>query len=370
MISDLRIQGFRLFQDFEIHSLARVNLIVGTNNSGKSSLLEAIHLLTSDDVRSSLMYILSERGEFVSGSLDPRLERARDGGYQVSQVFHDRVLQTGRTVTIHSSGRKDMMLRMSLQGSNSYEREVDQQSLFGSDVVPNDNRVEMMVFEHRGLSGEETRERLRVTEDGLLFIERPYNLRRRMHPRGRSRLVTTNYLGFDELVTLWDRITLTPKEEKVVESLGILEPAVERISFTSSQTSNSGILLKLRGQSEPVPLGSMGDGMRRILAITASLVSVDNGTLLVDEIDTGLYYKVISDMWRLVLETSARQDSQVFATTHSWDCVRAFRKALFDSGNPNIGCLVRLETSDNQIRAVRYSADELDIAIQEGIEVR
>lgn len=366
MISDLKIQGFRLFQDFEIHSLARVNLIVGTNNSGKSSLLEAIHLLTSDDVRSSLMYILSERGEFVSGSWDPRIQRGRGGGYQVSQIFHDRALIAGKKAVIHSCDDRDAVLRITLQDDRAQRREPDQPSMF-DDVGSTEGRAEWIVFERNGHGGEGVR--LRITEDGLLG-DRPFSTRRVLHPKGRSRFMTTNYIGFDELATLWDKITLTPKEQKVVESLRILEPTVERISFSSSQTSNSGILLKLSSEEGPVPLGSMGDGMRRILAISASLVSVDDGTLLVDEIDTGLYHRVITDMWRLVIETADRQDAQVFATTHSWDCVKAFRNALIDSSNPQIGCLLRLERSGNRVKVVRYSVDDLDIAVEEGIEVR
>ncbi len=368
MIRDLTIQDFRLFHRFDIHSLARVNLIVGTNNSGKSSLLEAIHLLTSDDVRSSLTYILSERGEFVSGAIDPRSERGRSGGYQVSQVFHDRTLAAGKKAVIQSSGDKDAILRITLQDDRSQRREPDQPSMFVDDEGSTEGRVGWMVFERNGFDGEGVR--LRITEDGLLIDKPSFNARRALHPKGRSRFMTTNYMGFDELAALWDKITLTPKEEKVIESLRILEPSVERISFTSSQTSNSGILLKLRQEEGPVPLGSMGDGMRRILAVSASLVSVDNGTLLVDEIDTGLYHKVIADMWRLVIETADKQDAQVFATTHSWDCVKAFRSALVDSSNPQAGCLVRMERSGDRVKAVRYSVDDLDIAVEEGIEVR
>lgn len=372
MIRDMTISNYRLFHHFQLDSIAGVNLIVGANNAGKSSLLEAIHLLTSDDVRSSLIYILSERGEFVSGTIDPRLDRGRTGGYQVSQIFHNRVLKPGQVASIHSALDKELTLRMFLQEAKSlYNQEADQLPMFHvdeTDEIIGDGRVEFLVFERNGNGSETPPERMRITEDGLL-LGRQY-LRRIAHPKGRSRFLTTNYIGYEELAVLWDKITLTPKEDKVVEALQILEPKVDRISFTSSQTSNSGILLKLKGEIEPVPLGSMGDGMRRILAIIASLVSVDEGTLLVDEIDTGLYHETITDMWRLVLETSIKQDAQVFATTHSWDCVKAFQQALENFNKPNIGRLIRLERFDDQVRAVLYSADELDIAVEQAIEVR
>ncbi|MCB9078209.1 MAG: ATP-binding protein [Anaerolineaceae bacterium] len=375
MLHNLVIENYRLFKYFEVTSLARVNLIVGTNNSGKSSLLEAIHLLTSDDVRSSLIYLLNERGEYVSGTIDPRLERGTRGGYQVSHIFHERLQKFGQVIRISSNNNQNPNLKIALlESKDDHIPDPNQLSFFPDkdDVeIEIDEQFGYLNFEHSGFESE-SRVSMRLEADGLVFA-RPYSktyLRRTSLPIGASKLITTNYLGYDELAVLWDKITLTPKEDKVVEALQILEPDVNRISFTSSQTSNSGILLRLNGQEEPIPLGSMGDGMRRILAIVASLVSVGKGTLLVDEIDTGLYYAVLKDMWRLILETAYKQNAQVFATTHSWDCVKAFQQALDEFQNSEFGRLIRLEKTDNQIKAVPYLADELSIAIKQDIEVR
>lgn len=150
----------------------------------------------------------------------------------------------------------------------------------------------------------------------------------------------------------------------------ILEPTVERINFTSRQTFNSGILLKLRGQDDPVPLGSMGEGMRRILSLVMAAVTVKNGFLLVDEIDTGLYYDTQTDMWRLLLEIAQRLNVQVFATTHSWDCICAFQEALAQLEDSSVGKLFRLSLRDDNIRSVAYTSDELAIAVPHSIEVR
>lgn len=375
MIQNLEISNYRLFSSFHIDSLAQVNLIVGNNNSGKSSLLEAVHLLTTDDLRSSLLYILSERGEIATGAIDSRYGRSRSVIYQIAHLFHNRSVKSGQRFHIFTQGNsKYISLNIVLQGAVYPENEdLYQPSLFEErDEIIDDMFEEpsYLLFERRENGVELPKERLRLTGDGILIDNRLYGVRKAVYSRGGSRLLTTNYIGFDELATLWDKITLTPKEDKVVEAMQILEPRVERISFTSSQASNSGILLRLKGESDPIPLGSMGDGMRRILAIIASLVSVDSGTLLVDEIDTGLYHSALVNMWRLVLETSVRQGAQVWATTHSWDCVQAFQQALEDYGKPEVGKLIRLEKFDDQIQAVHYSASELEIAVEQQIEVR
>jgi len=116
--------------------------------------------------------------------------------------------------------------------------------------------------------------------------------------------LTTSNINYQQMAMFWDEITLTPKKESVVAALQILEPNIERISFTTRQTSSSGILLKLRGQDYPINLGSMGEGMRRILSLAMADVTVENGFLLVDEIEVGLYYEAQTDMWRLVLSTA------------------------------------------------------------------
>ena len=375
MIKHLKIENYRLFAEFETNSFARVNLVVGNNNSGKSSLLEAVHLLTSDDLRASVFYILHNRGEMVAGFIDGAARQI--DGYQISQLFYTRQVKLGQYISIESSAPQSANFKIALH-EFAVERIEDcnapQAYASGTeyDLTISRSYPGGHTAEQHGHQGNTITESLRLGEDGLLLYDPrfPRNRGGITQPKGMSKLLTTSYTGYDELARMWDMITLTPKEDRVVEALQILEPTVERLSFTSRRTANSGILLRLRGQSEPIPLGSMGDGMRRILTIITSLVTVEDGTLLIDEIDTGLYHGAQVDMWRLVIETAVKQNAQVFATTHSWDCVKAFQQALDQSSDPTLGRLIRLEKHDSQIVAIPYSANELDIAVTQGIEVR
>src|SRR5579872_1641950 len=73
MIQSIHIEGYRGFTDFEMNGLGRVNLLVGANNSGKTSVLEALFLLSSRGDTSAIWQVLSRRGErFVPGETDPR----------------------------------------------------------------------------------------------------------------------------------------------------------------------------------------------------------------------------------------------------------------------------------------------------------
>ena len=357
MIHDLHITNYRAFEQIRVDPLKRVNLIVGANNAGKTSLLEAIYLLATQDKPNSLTLILQERGEFLSDVQEPRRGRSNPNqtplnqieGYLIAQLFHDRTSGAHLPIKIQSTLPPTTL------------------SLFlgnGEDKRGHNHNLTFEVV--TGVAGSKV-EKWEV-ENSLLRSFSQF--KRGLSLTDNVQFITTNHLDYAEIATVWDKIVLTPSEEDVVDVLRLIEPAIERISFTGGRTSHSGVLVRLRGEETPVPLDSMGDGVRRILAISIALVSIGHGTLLIDEIDTGLYYTALKDMWRVVLETAVKQDAQVFATTHSWDCVKAFQQALSQSAHRDQGSLIRLDRGGNQIKVTTYTAAELDIAIAQGIEVR
>ncbi len=79
-------------------------------------------------------------------------------------------------------------------------------------------------------------------------------------------------------------------------------------------------MVKCTGVKSRIPIGSLGDGIWRMLGLILVLVRSQDGVVLIDEIDTGLHFTVLSNMWKLVYETAKRLNVQVFATTHSNDC--------------------------------------------------
>jgi AAA15 family ATPase/GTPase len=352
MLKDLTIQNYRIFDSITVEPITRVNLIVGANNCGKTTLLEAIYLLSSKEgIRSRLSEIMEERGEFLRVSKDYSERLLK--GYHLSQIFYKRLMNLEQKIEIRSKQEEPKYLRIYLKKS---DKESSQSLVFES--------------EEKGKSNlHQTR---KISQEGfLLEDENPFSLlakKVQIHEQI-AKLVTTKHYDFNILAELWDKITLTAKEDHIVKALQILEPEVERLNFQSQANSDSGILLKLKNSKTPISLGSMGDGMRRILTILANLVNVENGILLVDEIDTGLYYHSLTEMWRLILDISLKHNTQVFATTHSWDCVKAFQQAL-DEMEYEAGCLIRLEKKDKHFEAISYSKNELDIAIHQNIEVR
>ncbi len=368
MIRDLTIDGFRGFDHFEMGDLGRVNLLVGTNNSGKTSVLEAIQMLTTGQVR-SIWAALNRRGERLSEGAELPPKREAD----VRHLFRGHVLEVGREFRLR--GAND-----SARGSLTttiQERPLDEGSgpvLFEED----EDYVGSLQLVLKGEGFVTVDQKLPLSRRGGLSFDMLRRLRSTQNDAMPStRFIATASMSPDEIVSLYEDIVLNPQEDLAIQALKTIEPTIERIATTSKGSryyrgypgERGGIVVKCAGVDQRIPIGSLGDGAWRILGLALALASAENGLLLIDEIDTGLHFSVMSDMWKLVNETAKRLQVQVFATTHSRDAVDSLaaisRADVSGGGDVTIQ---RLERGKG--RAVAFSEQEIVVAAERGIEVR
>ena len=376
MISSIRIEGYRGFERFEMSGLGRVNLLVGTNNSGKTSVLEAIYLLASAGDPGALWQMLWRRGERLPPIAMPVGERPVRGGQvelDISHLFFGHEAQTGALIKISARNEgPERFIGYSL-------REVpirEQQEIFGGeDESPISSRLALEIDG----SPKPVIGLIPLSRSGGMYSDAIDLPGRRSRLRGAetspSYFITTESSTGDELVAMWNRVSLTPSEGLVLQALQFLDPDIERIAsqvtsgpYFSSQT-RGGFIIKRKGWEQPVPIGSMGDGMWRMLAMAIAITQCKGGVLLVDEIDTGLHYSVMSQMWKLIFNAARELDVQVFATTHSYDCV--YSLAQICSGETEGRNSVTVQRIDpGKIKAVPYDEDEITVAASREIEVR
>ena len=171
---------------------------------------------------------------------------------------------------------------------------------------------------------------------------------------------------------MWNRIALTPSEDLVLKALQFLDAGIERVAVQagngaySPAQARSAFIVKRKGWDQPVPIGSMGDGMWRMLALAIAITQCKGGVLLVDEIDTGLHYTAMSQMWNLIQNAARDFNVQVFATTHSYDCIHSLAKICTGDSSASV-TVQRVEQSKN--RAVPYDESEIIAAAERDIEV-
>jgi AAA15 family ATPase/GTPase len=117
------------------------------------------------------------------------------------------------------------------------------------------------------------------------------------------------------------------------------------------------------------PLSIMGDGTKRVLALCLSFLRAEHGVLLVDEIENGLHYGVLADVWKNLGWLARQFDVQVFATTHSYECIVAANSAFTDLESDEMS-LHLLYRRGGQVKVETYGKESLDTNTEYQWELR
>lgn len=379
MLSRIEFSNFRNFRHFSVQGLSRVNLFVGANNVGKSSVLEGIELLMSGGDPRILMRLPQRRGERIRSAAPDRSPSFPQ--WDISHLFFGHLCRPGAQFTI--GGDNDAKQTVSCKIVAASYRTDQQQpeqlpvsfegvedglgsDILGSDILGPDLALEVS-SDRRTLPL-----RLAISAWGGISLDMIRRVPQASNPdQGPINFLGTDTLDNNVLGRLWDSVVLKPEEAQVIQSLQIIEPDLERIAFSSERDVSraSWIFVKLKHSNDRVPLGSMGDGLKRLLALSLVTIRSANGCVLIDEIDTGLHHSVMIGMWQMIIETAQRLNIQVFATTHSLDCVRAL--AWLYEQHPEYQTEVTLHRLERGLDStIRYTLDEIDIAARQHMEIR
>jgi energy-coupling factor transporter ATP-binding protein EcfA2 len=368
-IATLDIQNFRALRQLKIDHIGRVNLLTGRNNTGKSSVLEALRILVSDADPAIITSILRYREE-ESGSTDESELIDSEGLFQLSSLFHGfpRFSAELDPIVIASAGGHRPM-RLSIRTGSLSERQERtmipaprQQVLF-----PDAEDLSALVIEAGA-----TR-RVLPLDYLRRYALRLSILRSEMAGDTRLPCVYVSPYGGEQTATLgklWDKIALSDLEKDVVDALRIIDPEISAVSMVGGEGPRQSrtAIVRTAGFPRPVPLRSFGDGLNRLFSIIVSLVNAKDGLLLIDEFENGMHYTVQEDAWRLIFKLAGHLDIQVVATTHSWDTVLAFQKVAGE--DPEEGALIRLSRKGDEIVPTVFNEDELAVATRDQIEVR
>jgi AAA15 family ATPase/GTPase len=118
-----------------------------------------------------------------------------------------------------------------------------------------------------------------------------------------------------------------------------------------------------------IPVTQLGQGFGRLLNIYSKMVVAEAKVLLIDEIENGLHHSVLATIWRGLFHAAEEADAQVFATTHSWECVLAADAAAREEAAYNLN-LIRLDRIDDNIKATVIDKEALESAKELHWEMR
>lgn len=352
MLKSVKVRNFRVFDRLSVDHLSRVNLIGGRNNSGKTSLLEALFLLSGGGNPSLALNANVIRIPDIPMS-GPR-ETLRETYWK--PMFAE--LDTERVIEIEGvhTRRGPLILRISMERPNIVELPLGD----SKDISAKDLHSEPPLFlSFKVGSSVAVEGRVRVTGQSIQVDQPnapvPFN----------ASILATRITNDQEDAARLAHLRKQKRGDHVLDSLRVIEPKLQSIEVNSA--SGFPMIWGDIGLSELVPLAMMGEGMTRLARLVLAIATAPNGLVLVDEIETGFHHTVMSDVWRTVGEAATQFDTQIVATTHSYECVQAAHGAL---GDGDEFLLHRLEVSEAGNRCVTYQPESIDAAIHHDLEVR
>lgn len=393
MLDSLKIKNFRCLSDFKVSHIGRVNLIVGKNNSGKSSLLEALRIYARRANPALLRDIAVSHDEAYSfgsaGNSDRAMFEDEDVAFKAFFSRREFPTQDGQAIYIGDESESNFVKIEHALYLDEYEEIQDSDG----DVIRRRKRKQIQKNDFFSGQVEALQALLvssnAVTGQGWIELNETSPVRRLNIFWERSSadvplsFVPTQFLSLDYLAQLWDQIVFSPHEESVKAALRIIESSVEEIAFVQASSDDPRRVrkpertakVKLRGMKSGIPLNSMGDGMLRVLQLALTIFPAKGGMLLIDEFENGLHWTVQEKIWKLIFQLATELDIQVFATSHSNDALKGFASAA--NAHPELGTLIRLTRPQQALEfgepfATVASLDEVALlaATEAEIEIR
>lgn len=342
MLTSIHIQGFKGFKDTLIAPMRKVNLILGGQNVGKTSLLEAVYLGAS------------HIGNYQQLPTLFRVAEGRD-----SQRYLQAVLGSKREWQVDLTDDQGVVLRTT---NNSKS---DDSNFFDLTDARYDG-----VSVKRLIKGEN----IGFWKEAIGVEERYFT---KISPQDAAWDVTfVNPLAVSvhlpnqfDVAQLFDKTIMSRKKKILLSMLRRIEPRLEDV-HSLLPDGEQRIYVELEGDGDALPLPQLGHGFSRLVYLYCSLLVTDAKLALIDEVENGIHYSSLPTLFQGIQDIAAKHDVQTLMTTHSWDCIRAAYKTFADADNLQDFQLIRLEREGDNVRAVVINDEMLETVMEAGYEVR
>ena len=363
MLESIAFQNFRGFQRLELSGLSQITLLTGKNSAGKSTVLEGIFLLMGHSSPDIFDKIRSLRG----------LPNATDITKLWEPVFFN--FDTSKIIKIDAKYKgKQLKLK--------YEKDDSILAIDSNQSIQNT----FISFSNPASSNHTLRYCFSVdktTENGHLFLNSAINpngtLAMAINSNSKTnlsykypntlfvKLAAAHGIDDAEVAGWFGDLELRGDHQLVVEALKIIDPDIIDIKAIVQQRY---VQLYLRTKNSTIPLKLSGDGMCKLLYLVLAILRTPDSIILIDEIENGFHYSMQESFWKILAESAKRSNSQIIATTHSYECIEHAVDGISQAGMLDSFSLHRIDRTDKQSRSTCYSGALLKDAVNSLMEVR
>lgn len=370
MFERISIKGYRSIKKLEINDLKQFNLIIGKNNSGKTNLIEALYQAINPGNSSLLGKINLWRGLDVMDSeiwktifykLD--LSKEIEIKSKIDNPSRERVLTilpllnsdgTDRELILQNHKEKDVIIK----DSTSVEPETINGILLKLYYIENDKKSK--TFNSRIITEkiqiDPVRDRGKMFSPFIIKNDKDYKC------RSGGKIVNTETLLLD-FSKRFKKIAIKKKKKELIEILKEFDPNLKDLELIGDT-----IYADLN-YDENIPIGVMGFGFLKTLALLTDIRNEKNFILLIDEIENGLHYTNLKTMWKAVFKAASLMNNQIIATTHSFECIKAFVESFpYNEDNLRVFRIERNQNDDYKV--TKYNRKDLEVYIDSKWEIR
>jgi len=348
---EVLIQNFRGIEKLEISDLKRINLLVGRNNCGKTTVLEALFLLSG----------------MSNPQLPFRIHQFRDLLLVNDEDFRFMFRNLDFDLPLMISAMLDRKRRR-LEIKPLFEHYKPQNAKKPESMVIRDQSISALsnvVSIVKGLNFEFESEANRHFSASISLTEKKWKFDKKYTERLRCAFLNPKTI-MNDLDKRLNGMIIQKRLDRLIPMLREIEPLVSDLRM-----GTGGMIYVDVGKTNLLPLNIMGDGMCRILSILASIFDMHDGILLIDEIENGLHYSSLLMAWEAICAACKEYAVQLIATTHSYECIQALSRAYhaIEPDGDEIR-LYRIEKSDEIHKAYKATGQMLKTGLEKQFEVR
>ena len=315
------IEQYKIFKNFKIDKLNRINIFAGFNNTGKTTLLEAIYLLTKQNNIEAYFQYVKLKNKLPKLNIDYMKEYFKDD-IKISGQFNE--------VTTNIHIRKFV--------ASDIDKKDDYSASYEAIGVIDDERTNNIIHTFK------VNPLIRYVDKVELLCN--------------SIFKSPYFYNQKELIETYSKSLKSGELEEIISFIKEhIDSNIEGISHDGIDT----FIVKHKIPTNSPELTSYGEGLQRIFEIALAFINCKNGVLLLDELETAIHYSLLVDFTKFIQELARKFNVQVFITSHSKECIDAFVNNEFK--NDDISAYL-LENKDNKISTKYVGGDRLKYLIE------
>jgi AAA15 family ATPase/GTPase len=291
--SSIKIKSYRCFNDLELKTLSRINLFAGINNSGKTSLLEAIYLLCKQNDFNGIVDVLRRRGKIPAENIP-------------SKWFADQLDETISVAGIFDNQDSQVEIRPLIEDGQAVDRTHYLKSVEITAQFERQRQESITrIYQDRGRETQADSIKLlsKVVFSSPFFFNEPYHYTMFYHKSVQSKSLP-KILDF-----IHKKVILTVRDINLVDEF-------QRFLVNDDRFKQS------------MDLTSYGEGLQKIFFTSLLFASAENGVVLIDEFENAIHMDLIETFTSFIYELAKTFNVQVFLTSHSKECIDAFIKTV------------------------------------------